>query len=331
MRRRDFIRLVSGVAAPVAISTSLFAQATPKLLVWMGAFPIPPMPQRKFFGFLAAFQDGMREQGQIEGRDFTIAVRTGQGFADLPRLVDEIVELKPDVIVAAATLEAVAAKKGTSTIPIVCPALADAVHLGLIESEARPGGNITGVEPYIGGLPAKQIELALEIVTGATKIGLLTNNRDPKGPPQVRDLEAAAKTLGLTLVSANADLPEEIGPALDRLVSEKVDVAIVLQTNVLLLNGSVIADVAAKNRLPTVFGYREHIQMGGLISYGVDLRWCYRRGAYFAVKILKGAKPGELPIEFPTSFWLAINLRTAKAIGANVSPSLLARADEVIE
>jgi len=111
MRRRDFIRLISGVAAPVAISTSLFAQATPKLLVWMGAYPIPPMPQRKIFGFLAAFQDGMREQGQIEGRDFAIAVRTGQGFADLPRLVDEIVELKPDVIVAPATLEALQQEK----------------------------------------------------------------------------------------------------------------------------------------------------------------------------------------------------------------------------
>ena len=139
MRRRDFIRLVSGVAAPVAISTSLFAQAAPKLLVWMGAFPIPPMPQRKFFGFLAAFQDGMREQGQIEGRDFTIAVRTGQGIADLPRLVDEIVELKPDVIVAAATLEAVAAKKGTSTIPIVCPRLLTLCILDLSKAKRDQG------------------------------------------------------------------------------------------------------------------------------------------------------------------------------------------------
>ena len=202
---------------------------------------------------------------------------------------------------------------------------------GRFRSEARLGGNVTGVEPYISGLPAKQIELALEIATGATKIRLLTNRRDPKGPPQVRDLEAAAKTLGLTVVSANADLPEEIAPALEQLVSQKVDVAIVLQTNVLLLNGSLIGDVAAKNRLPTVFGYREHIQMGGLISYGVDLGWCYPRGAYFAVKILMGAKPGELPIEFPTSFWLAVNLRTAKSIGVTVSPSLLARADEAIE
>src|SRR5262249_42700484 len=156
------------------------------------------------------------------------------GISDAARVAEEAVRLKPDVIVAGATLEAVAAKKATSTIPIICGALADAVHLGLIASEARPGGNVTGIEPYIGGLPAKQIELARETLPGATKIGLLTNDADPKGPPQLRDLKAAAQALGLEIVSVNADRPEEIEAALQTLANEKVDIVIVLQTNMLL-------------------------------------------------------------------------------------------------
>jgi putative tryptophan/tyrosine transport system substrate-binding protein len=205
------------------------------------------------------------------------------------------------------------------------------VHLGLIASEARPGGNVTGIEPYIGGLPAKQIELAREIVPGATKIGLLTNNVDPKAGPQVPELKTAAQALDLESVSANADRPEEIEAALQTPAKEKVDVAIVLQTSLLIINRLAIARSALQKRLPTVFGYRQHVLDGGLISYGVDLRWCYHRAAYFAVKILQGSNPGDLPIEFPTSFWLAINLRTAKELVISVRPTLLARADEMIE
>jgi ABC-type uncharacterized transport system substrate-binding protein len=232
-----------------------------------------------------------------------------------------VIQLKPDVILAPATFEAVAARRATSTIPIVCAALADAIHLGLIASEARPGGNVTGIEPYIAGLPAKQIELAREIVPSARKIGLLTNQEDPKGPPQARDLEAAGQALGLQIVSANANRPENIKDALQTLASEMVDVTIVLQTSLFVVNSPQIAASALEKRLPTVYGYREHVITGGLVSYGVDLRWCYRRAAYFVTKILRGAAPSDLPIEFPTGFWLA----------AIVPPTLLARADEVIE
>jgi putative ABC transport system substrate-binding protein len=245
--------------------------------------------------------------------------------------VQEVVELKPDVIVVPATLEAVAVHKATSTIPIVCGALADAVHLGLIASEARPGGNVTGIEPYIAGLPTKQIELAREIVPGARKIGLLTNLEDPKGPPQARDLEAAGKTLGLTIVAANASRRDNIESALQALAGEKVDVVIVLQTNMFLISSEEIATSSMEKHLATVYGYREHVASGGLVSYGIDLRWCQRHTAYFVDKILRGAAPGNLPIEFPTSFWLAVNLKTARALGITVPPLLLARADEVIE
>jgi putative ABC transport system substrate-binding protein len=274
----------------------------------------------------------MQDQGYVEGRDFDLVRRLAEGALDrLPAIMEEVIQLKPDVILAPATLEAVAAKRATSTIPIVCAALADAVHLGLIASEARPGGNVTGIEPYIGGLPAKQIELAREIVPNARKIGLLTNQEDPKGPAQARDLEVAGQALGLQIVSANANRPENIGDALQTLASEMVDVAVVLQTSLFVVNSPQIAASALEKRLPTVYGYREHVITGGLVSYGVDLRWCYRRAAYFVTKILRGTAPSGLPIEFPTGFWLAANLQTAKSLGIIVPPTLLARADEVIE
>jgi putative tryptophan/tyrosine transport system substrate-binding protein len=215
--------------------------------------------------------------------------------------------------------------------PIVCPALADAVHLGLIASEARPGGNVTGIEPYVAGLPAKQMEVAREIAPRAKRIGLLTNLHDPKAPPQREELADAAKALGLSVAEADVNDPTEINRAMGALASSQVDVVVVLQTGLLLSVGRQIAEFATAKRLPTVYGYREHVLDGGLISYGVDLRWCYRRGAYFVDKILHGTPPGELPVEFPTKMMLSINLKTAKTLGITLPPTLLGVADEVIE
>jgi putative ABC transport system substrate-binding protein len=331
MRRREFITLVASLALPkLILMRSAHAQGSSKrpLVVWLGALPAGPIG-RTFFD---AFVKGMQDQGYVEGRDYDLVRRLADGVLDrLPTILAEVIQLKPAVILAPATLEAVAARRATTTIPIVCAALADAVHLGLIATEARPGGNVTGIEPYIRGLPAKQIDLARELVPSARKIGLLTNQEDPKGPPQVRDLEAAGQALGLQIVSANANKPENIENALQKLAGERVDVAIVLQTGLLVLNSSQIAASALEKRLPTVYGYREHVISGGLVSYGVDLRLCYRRAAYFVTKILRGTAPSDLPIEFPTSFWLAANLKTANALGATIPPSILARADEVIE
>jgi putative tryptophan/tyrosine transport system substrate-binding protein len=282
--------------------------------------------------FANDFLDGMRNLGYIDGRDFDMVSRYAEGIQDrLPALAEEIVGLKPDVIVAAAVNAAVPARAATSAIPIVCPALADAVHLGLIASEARPGDNVTGIEPYVAGLPAKQMEFAREIAPGATRIGLLTNLQDPKAPPQRQELVSAAKALELAIAEADVNNPDEIERAMEALASSRVDVVIVLQTGLLLSLGRQIAEFAAAKRLPTVYGYREHVLDGGLISYGVDLRWCYRRGAYFVDKILHGTPPGELPVEFPTKMMLSINLKTAKALGIAVQPALLGLADEVIE
>jgi putative ABC transport system substrate-binding protein len=331
MRRREFLASVFGISAAFSFPGLAHGQPGQKrpLIIWITTFPVPT--GREDLKFSRHFLEGMAGLGYVRDRDFTFEIRSGRGLPDLPGLAEEAVAAQPSVIIAPATLEAVALCKATSHVPIVCPALADAVHLGLIQSEARPGRNITGIEPYISGLPAKQIELAREVVSGAKKIGLLTNDVDPKGPPQSRELSAAITHLGLTVVPANANQPSEIGTAFEKLAAEKVDVVIVLQTNLLLLRRFVISDIALKQKLPTVYGYRENVIAGGIASYGVNLSWCYSRGAYFVDRILKGAEPGDLPIEFPTSFWLAANTRAAKSLGISLSPNLLARADEVIE
>jgi putative tryptophan/tyrosine transport system substrate-binding protein len=331
MRRRDFITILGGAAATQVIRPDLVGAATsPKR--WIIDMPF-------LFGskvgqtFVDVFLQSLQDLGYVLGRDLDIHFRDAGGDWDrYPAIIEEeIVQLKPDVIYAFATVDAVAARKATSTIPIVCAALADAVRLGLIASEARPGGNVTGIMPYVAGLPAKQIELAREMVPDASTVGLLTNSKDPKGAPQVPELEAAGQAVGLKTVAADANRPENIDGALRELANKGVNVVIVLMTSLLVVNSAEIAAAALAMRLPTVYGYREHVIAGGLVSYGVDLRWCYHRSAYFIDKILHGVAPGDLPIEFPTQFPLSINLKTAKELGLTVPPTLLSRADEVIE
>lgn len=331
MRRRDFITILGGIAATQVIRPgAVRAGTSPKRpIIGIPTFFGPSKIGRTFYD---QFRQGLQDLGYVLDRDLDIQIRSANSDWDrLPAVEEEILQLKPDVIYAYATLEAVAARKATSTIPIVCAALADAVHLGLIASEARPGGNVTGIAPYVAGLPAKLIELAREIVPGASTVGLLANSKDPKGAPQTPELEAAGQAVGLTSVAADANRPEDIEVALRELAKKRVDVVIVLQTGMLVVNAPQIAALALAMRLPTVYGYREQVIAGGLISYGVDLRWCYHRSAYFVDKILHGTRPADLPIEFPTQFPLTVNIKTAKELGLTIPPTLLARADEVIE
>jgi putative tryptophan/tyrosine transport system substrate-binding protein len=246
-------------------------------------------------------------------------------------LAAELVQLKPDVIVAAASIQAVALKKATDAIPIVVAALADPVELGLIESYAQPGGNITGVMPYVAGLPTKQLELARELVPGATRIGLLDDVTDPKALPQRREIEASGQKLEINIIPAGVRTAADIDKAYEALLTGRAEVVVVEQSSMLLSAGQVIAEAAAAKKLPTVYGYHEHVEAGGLISYGVDLDWCYHRAAYFVDKILKGAKPADLPVEFPTTLELWINLKTAKALGLKIPSTLLVRAAKIIE
>jgi ABC-type uncharacterized transport system substrate-binding protein len=208
--------------------------------------------------------------------------------------------------------------------------LADPIALGLIESDARPGGNLTGLVPYVKGLPAKQVELAREIVPGASRIGLLDDITDPKGHLQRPEIEVTAQA-NVALVPVEVRSRGEIADAYERFASERVDVVIVEQSTMLYGSTKELAQAAAAKRLPTVYGYREHVAAGGLISYGINVKWCFRRAAYYVDRILKGAKPSDFPVEFPTKLELAVNINTAKALGLDVPPTLLARADEVIE
>ena len=183
----------------------------------------------------------------------------------------------------------------------------------------------------VAGLPAKQMELAREVVPGAAHIGVLANSSDPKAPPQLQELKTAAQELGVKVAVADVRTPADLDGAFEVLAQQHIDVLIVLQTVVLLFERRRIAALTAAARLPAVYGYREHVDDGGLISYGVDLRACFRRGAYYAQKILSGVAPSDLPVEFPTKLELVINLKTANALGFKMPPTLLARADEVIE
>jgi putative ABC transport system substrate-binding protein len=274
----------------------------------------------------------MRELGYTDGQNFEMLYRFADLHADrLPQLATELVQLKPDIFFAAATLNAVVLKKATDTIPIVVGALADPVELGLIESYAHPGRNVTGIMPYVKGLPTKQLELARELVPGATRIGLLDDVIDPKARPQRQEIEAAGPDLKLKIISAEVHTEADIAQAYEAFATANAEVVVVEQSNMLLNAAQMIAQAAAAKKKPTVYGYDGHVEAGGLISYGVNLDWCYYRVAYYIDKILKGAKAADLPVEFPTAVQLWINLKTAKALGLEISRDLLVRADKVIE
>jgi putative tryptophan/tyrosine transport system substrate-binding protein len=328
IRRREFITLLGSVAVWSSVAGAQTARKRPVI----GTFVQGTPTQNKGLRLRQSFLDGLRELGDIEGRDFDIIIQPARSTSELPKAAEQLVPLNPDVILAAASAAALAAKQATSTIPIVVAALGNPVALGLAASDSRrPSGNITGIMPYVQGLPAKQLELAREIVPGARKIGVVTDTSDIKATPQWDEINAAASKFEITLVGADARGPEDIDLAFREFKAERVDVAIVLQASFLFLDRAHIAAVAAANRLPTVCGYREHVETGGLISYGVNLEYCSRRAATYVYKILKGTPVADLPIEFPTKLELVINLQTARALGLDVPPTLLARADEVIE
>jgi putative tryptophan/tyrosine transport system substrate-binding protein len=328
MRRRQFITLIGGAAAWPFVACAQVTRKHPLI----GRLSFGSRDTLLIVRYINGFLSGMRELGYVEGRDFDMTYAMADFHADrLPQVTAELVKLAPDVIVAGATLEAVAAAKATATIPIVVGALAEPVALGFATSDARPTGNVTGIMPYVKGLPAKQLELAREVVPGATRIGLVDDVTDPKAHPQRQEIEAAGRSLEIEIVPAEVRTAADIDAAYQALASAGVRVVVVEQSNMLVNASKTIAEAAASKRLPTVYGYREHVEAGGLVSYGINLDWCQHREAYYVDKILKGTKPSDLPIEFPTNVELVINLKTAKALGITVPSSLLVRADEVIE
>jgi putative ABC transport system substrate-binding protein len=303
-----------------------------------------PLPKRALVGFLGAssksagapyyqgFQQGMRERGYVEGRDYLIEERYADGqLSRLPLLAQELVALRPDVIVVSNTAAALAMKQATPSIPIVVGTLTDPVGAGLAASEARPGGNVTGVLLRLEGLTGKQLEFALELVPSATRIAVLGNANNPANVMQRRDAQSTIEKLGVTPVVVEVRAADEVGPAFQTFLREHVDILVVLLDLMFQTMRRQIADLALALRLPTVFGSSEQLEDGGLISYGINQFENFRRAAYYVDRILKGDRPPDLPIEFPTKLDLVINLATAKALGLTVPPKLLALADKVIE
>jgi ABC-type uncharacterized transport system substrate-binding protein len=328
MRRREFIFAAGSAAIAACLPAGSFGQPAGRhLIVYLGAGT--SVTARRY---VDAFRAGLADLNMRDGSEIEIRVRMAESRIErLPGLAEEAVALHPALIVAGSSDAAVVVRRLTSSIPIISGALADAKNLGLVTSDARPGGNVTGVSPYVAGLPAKQIELFREVVPRAARIGLLGNMNDPKAGPQRDEMMQAAARLGLAVSVPPLNGPEDLGGAIQALSSENIDGIVVLETTMLLSARDQIAKLVADRRIPAVYGYREHVAAGGLISYGVDLVWCWRRVATFAQKILAGTPPADLPVEFPTKVQMAINLKTAKALGVTIPPTLLARADEVIE
>ena len=283
---------------------------------------------------LDAFRQRLRELGWVEGQNIVIDYRYAEGRVDrLPDLAAELVRLKVDLIVASAgTQVATAAKNATETIPIVMIYVRDPVGTGLIASLARPGGNVTGVSGSAGlEVFAKQLELLKETVPKIRRVAILSNPDNAYHQLAIREVNVAAQSLGVQLQLLEARGPNEFDGAFAAMATERVGALLVLSDAIFNSHRTRLADLAARSRLPAAYGTRESLEAGGLMSYGPSFLDLYRRSAAYVDKILKGAKPADLPVEQPTKFELVINLKTAKALGLTIPPSLLQRADQVIE
>src|SRR6516225_2504659 len=321
MRRREFITLIGGAVASRPLPA--FAQGSstrPLMVISVGG---SRAGTDRYFGGLLK---GMRELGYIEGRDYGFEVRYADGQYDhIPAQMDELVRLKPDIIVSGTMAGVLAAKKLTNTVPIVSETLIDPIGFGVAASQARPGGNVTGVMLTVEDLPTKLLGLALEVVPGANRVGLLVNPTNPTHPGFQRSLEVAARVLGVELVASEASTLDDLHASFQRLARERVKIVLILQDTMFLNERKRIALFAVVERLPTIFAFREGAEDGALMSYGTNLRDSWRHTASFVDKILKGAKPADLPIEFPTKLELLINLITAEALGLEIPPTLLAQ------
>ena len=277
--------------------------------------------------------DGLRNHGWIDGRNMIIEYRYAHQFQDrLPALAAELVALGPDLLIASNPQTAVALKSATTTIPIVFVPVADPVRIGLVQSLARPGGNITGLATLMPGFTSKQIEILREIVPTASKIAVLANPGNPNQRLLIaEELPQTAQKLGVALPIVEATTAEELDIAFASAATQRADAMIVLGDPLTFRYATQVTALAAKHRLPAIYFGRVFVTNGGLISYGPDFADLFFRAGGYVDKIFKGAKPSDLPVEQPTKFQLVINMKTAKALGLTVPPALLARADEVIE
>jgi putative tryptophan/tyrosine transport system substrate-binding protein len=326
MKRREFIALLGGAAAAWPLAAR--AQQGMPVIGYLGAASPHTGVQ-----IVAALRQSLAEAGYVEGRNVVIEPHWAEGQYDrLPAMAAEMVRRQVSVIVATGgTAAALAAKAATTTIPLVFSVTDDPVALGLVASLARPGGNATGVTFLLAELGAKQLGLLRELVPTATRIGLLVNPNNSTSKVQTSDVVAAASAVGATIDVVRAGDSREIETAFVALVRNSAD-ALLVGTDPFLFSRRVqLATLAARHAIPAIYPVRENAEVGGLMSYGTSLTEVYRQVGAYTVRILKGAKPADLPVVRSTKFELVINLPTARALGLGVPPMLLARADEVIE
>ncbi len=326
MNRRAFIATATAIlAAPLAADAQQAAK----------------VPRIGFLGnstaaletnLVGPFREGLRDLGYVEGRNVLIEYRWAEGkYERFPALIGELIALKVDVIVTAGTPAALAVKKAAPSIPLVMVAVGDPIGVGLVASLARPGGNITGLTSIAPELEGKRLELLREVVPKLSHIAVLWNPDNPFHAGSLKETRAAAQVLGIKLQLLGIRVPEEFPAAFAAILRERPGALLVLADRLFLHNRVRIADFEAKHRLPGVYAYRELVEAGGLMSFGPSYPGMHRRAAYYVDKILKGFKPTDLPVEQPTKFELMINLKAAKALGLTIPPSVLLRADEVIQ
>jgi putative ABC transport system substrate-binding protein len=325
MRRREFITLVGGAAAAWPLSARAQQPKMPTI-GFLGANSASAQTQ-----WTAAFVQRLRELGWIEGRTVSIEYRWAEGRSDrYTEIAAEFVRLKVNVIATAGNEAAIAAKQVTSVIPIIFAVAGDPVGTGLVASLARPGGNVTGLSLQFTDLAGKRLELFREVVPGLRRLAIMANISSHAAVLEMHEVQTTARTLGLEILTVEIRRAEDIAPPFEMLKS-RADALYVCGDPLLNTNRIPLNTLAAAARLPTMEPFREHVEAGSLISYGANFPDLFRRAGDYVDKILRGAKAGDIPVEQPTKFDLVINLTTAKALGLTVPPTLLARADEVIE
>jgi putative ABC transport system substrate-binding protein len=327
MRRRRFCALV-GVAVAWPLHGKAQQQASKVARIGL----LETAPRAGSAKWRDALVAGLRERGFVEGRNVIVEYRWAEGnFDRLPAAAAELVDMKVDIIVAATPPAIQAAQRATSTIPIVMVRTSDPVALGFVASLARPGGNITGVSNINEDISTKWLELLRAAIPRLSRIAMLVNPSFPLHAAFLRSVQAAAQQVGVRVSSIQASKPDEIEPAFRTMAQERTAALIVPPDPFFFGQGKRIVELALQHRLPTVFHTREYAELGGLMSYGQNRAEDYYRAATYVDKILKGARPGQLPVEQPTKFELVVNLKAAKVIGLTVPKELLLRADQVIE
>ncbi len=328
MKRREFI---AGMGAAAAWPLAVRAQQPAGRVYRVGDLTIASREQT--LHLMKAFEEGLRSLGYRVGENVVIEYRFANGEMErLPANATDLVRLGVDIIVCGNNVNTVAAMKATTTIPIVMASSADPVSAGLVASLARPGGNVTGIAQDTGGEQhAKRVELLKDTLPNLSRAGILWNPDFALNQERLTSIREAAPALGLTLIPVEARGLDSLEQAFATMVRERAQMLVVLSDGVLFNCRGQIGVMAVRNRLPAIAAAREYAEAGLLLSYGIDLRDQFRRSAVFVDKIFKGAKPADLPVEQPTKFELLVNLKTAKALGLDVPPTVLSRADEVIE